>query len=441
MFYSRLKLSLSIGIISLVIGLIIANLVPVLPFGRNMNTVLAASCPYPVATRRPAGTTTIASNPSKFTMLESGDILAGTVITSGTNRYLAIGGNFPGVVTPDGRSHPAANLAVLNEATGAVVYAAKSANSYVRALFYDNGVLYVGGDFTSLNGIARHYIAAINTTTWKVTSWAPYSAGAVRAIAASTSGRFVGVYYGGDSNRLYDVSPVTGKLIWTDTVGGGAIKALLLSPDTSGLFVGGLFEQVSTLTQHGLMEVYPATTGKPYTPFRPILRTDNPPNSDTGEENLSLAWDTSYRSPIHLIMGDGGATVNAIRSISPSNGVGYWGDHTEGDAQGVAVVGNTYVAGYHRNHDNISPYCPYPYFSAQFSQANGTILTYWNSELSGDGSNADHGNNGVQAITADPVTKKLFLLGAFKTHGATCPTWDTCTGGTPLRGIALFSYN
>ena len=85
----------------------------------------------------------------------NGDLLAITKI-DGTND-LAIGGNFSQVYTPDGVAHAATNFAVLDEATGAVLYGGSPANGgssdkYVRSIASLNGVIYIGGDFTSWAG-------------------------------------------------------------------------------------------------------------------------------------------------------------------------------------------------------------------------------------------------------------------------------------------------
>jgi len=396
----------------------------------------ATTCPYPVASTRPTGTTAIAAKPARFDTTD-GDILAATTFQWNTTHLLVIGGTFANVITPDGVRHPARNFAVISEESGNLAYAGTNVNGSVRAVGYSNGVIYAGGDFTTFNGLARNHVAAVTAPNGGVSGWNPGYPAAVYALAAGTSA----IYFGGAGSTVRAVSPTTAASVWSDTVSGGPVRVLLLSPGQTGLYIGGLFEQVSTLKRHGLVEVY-ARTGAPVTTFAPILRADSgigPKGSYDGEEALSLAWDTSY-SPARLILGYGGATRNGTAPLNPATGAGYWNHHIEGDAQGEGVAGNIYVTGYHRNHGN-NIGCPYPYFATAVTAGNGTILSYWDPKLSGNQSNADGGNNGVQAITVDRNSKKVFLLGAFTTYGATCDYATlTCTGGTPLKSIAVFPY-
>ena len=96
--------------------------------------------------------------------------------------------------------------------------------------------------------------------------------------------------------------------------------------------------------------------------------------------------------------------------ISSSSGSRSWSTSTIGDCQGLGAVGSTVVAGYHRNTSNGS--IPYPYFATQLEDSNG-ILTSWDPKITGNQSNADGGNNGVQAIYSDPSTRTIYIAGAF----------------------------
>lgn len=401
----------------------------------------AVACPYQVVNTYPARTATISATPTPTTQVSvTGDVLAGAAIKVGTAHLLAIGGNFTYLRTTDGVQHSANNFAVINQLTGQVVYTA-NVNSYVRTIAVNGSMIYFGGDFTQVNGTTRYYIAAVNAANWSLSNFNPGKSNMVRNRAIATFGDRV--YFGGDGSNLYSVT-TNGMPVWTDPVWGGSIKTLLTSPDGSGLFVGGLFEQVSTLKQHGLMEVFPSrTSGTPYPKFAPKLRTDVPYWSDSGDEALSLAWDTSFKTP-RLILGAGGATINSVHSIDPSNGVGYGpGIHTEGDAQGVAVLtvpGKTpsYIVGYHRNHGNGTG-CPYNYYGEALTQ-NLSLVKSWNPRLGGEKGNADGGNSGIQAIVYDPSTRQLFLLGAFFNYGGTCVPHAGCSGGSnSYSGIARFS--
>ena len=91
----------------------------------------------------------------------NGDILAITKVAGASRDLIAFGGNFTAVITPDGVSQPATNFAVVDEFTGEVMYAG-NASSYVRTISSRDGILYVGGDFTTFGGVARNRLVALD---------------------------------------------------------------------------------------------------------------------------------------------------------------------------------------------------------------------------------------------------------------------------------------
>jgi hypothetical protein len=229
--------------------------------------------------------------------------------------------------------------------------------------------------------------------------------------------------------------------VWSDSVTNGSVHVLLLNPATGGLYVGGYFDSVGGFANHGLVEVN-ATTGTPITTFAPALAKNDgigSTGSYDGENPMSLALDTAV-SPTRLLMGSGGIQ-NYVRFLNSTTGANSWVHGTPGDAQAVAVVGNTTVVGYHRNRPNSGSF-QWPYFSGQLLASNGA-LTSWAPGLSGTQGDADGGNNGIQAMVFDPVSNTLYLAGAFLDYGATCnpATTIACSGGTPLKSLAAYSVS
>jgi hypothetical protein len=349
--------------------------------------------------------TTISESPKAFDTT-NGDILAISKVNGAATAELAFGGNFSAVITPDGVSHKATNFAVVDETTGAIRYAG-SANSYVRAIASSGGTIYAGGDFTSFGGVSRSHIAALSPS-FAVTSFNPVSPAAVRAVAVDGSG----VYFGGDNSNVRKVTTGTGAAIWSQSISGGGIKAMQLTPDGGSIFIGGLFEVYGGLVRHGLVKAS-TSSGVPNVVFNANFRPDSNVGADgsfDGEEGISFALTPEGTN---LIVGIGGHGADETRKVNITTGALVWNRNIIGDCQAVVQVGDSYVVGYHRNQVNGS--VPYPYFSAQLD---GTTagLTSWNPELTGNQSNADGGNNGVQAAYADPATKTLFIAGAFTTY-------------------------
>ena len=69
-----------------------------------------------------------------------------------------------------------------------------------------------------------------------------------------------------------------------------------------------------------------------------------------------------------LVLGSGGHAPPHLGSntaivVDATTGATHWRTSTIGDAQAVAVVGDTVVVGYHRNVSNSTT--PYPYFCTQ----------------------------------------------------------------------------
>ena len=368
-----------------------------------------------------AATNTTISNTPLFYDSTNGDILAITKVAGAATNELAIGGNFTAVKTPDGVSHAATNFAILAESTGKILYAGK-ANSYVRAVSSFGGTVYAGGDFTSFGGVTRSHMAALNSS-FAVTPFNPAPSARVRAITADSTG----VYLGGDNGSVRKVAIGTAAPIWSQPISRGGTKALQLTPDHASLFVAGLFETYGGVTRHGLVRAA-ASTGKIVTTFNANLKPDSGVGkygSYDGEDGISFALTPEGTN---LIVGIGGHTVNEARKLNINTGARVWNTFLVGDCQAIVNVGNSYVAGYHRSTTGTAP--QYPYIAAQLTGSGGTLVAAWNPRITGNQSNADGGNNGVQAAYSDPSTHTLFLAGAF-TH------WN---GQLIHQSLIAFSY-
>jgi hypothetical protein len=382
-------------------------------------------------------TTPIQSTPLPFDRT-NGDILAINKI-DGTND-LAFGGNFSLVYTPDGVSHPAIDFAIVDEATGAVLYAGtpsngSSADKYVRSIASLNGVVYVGGDFTSWDGAGRSHTARLAPTgapapaEYAVTSWNPAPSSMVRGLAVDSSAVYLGV--GGSAVRA--VNPTTGATIWSKSVTGGDIHVVF--EDQGFLFVGGLFETYNGVTQHGLVKVQ-LSDGSMVTAFNAHLRADTgigQYGSYDGEEIISA---TAAPNSGEIFVGSGGHAPAGDSSNEPmllniTTGARLWSYSTTGDCQAIGAVGDTAVAGYHNNGPNAGNPLSANYFGIQLEDSNAAPTT-WDPRVNGNQGNADGGNNGVQAIYVDQSTQTIYLAGAF-VH------WNGTTGLTHQSLIA-FSF-
>ncbi len=383
---------------------------------RLVVALVVAAFLVPFATASPAGA--IGSPPStpigsriRFATT-NGDILAITKVNGTARNLIAFGGNFSAVITPDGVRRAANHFAIVDELTGALVYAG-NANGYVRAITSINGTVYVGGDFTSFGGVARARAAAISPT-FAVTGWNPAPGSRVRALTVASGN----VVYGGDGSVVRSTNPTTGASVWSQNVSGGSVRSLATAPNGSSVYVGGLFEVYGGLTRHGLIKANPAT-GVPDSAFNARFRVDSGVGSGgsyDGQAGNVLAFNADGS---RLLVGVAGQGSDEFKTLNPATGSLYWGIVLPGDCQGIGVVGSTYALGYHRHDNN-----PWPYFGAQVEASNGRLTTF-DPGLTGYQSNADGGNNGVQAIYADPVNRRLFMAGAFT---------------SPVKSLAVFTW-
>lgn len=186
----------------------------------------------------------------------AGDVAAVTVSEDGSKVYA--GGVFTGVRGKDRK-----NLAAVDAATGTLDAWNPTADGAVTALMASGSQVYAGGDFTGLGAQARTMLAAISLHNGGPEAWAPVLENrddptippVVQAMAMSTDG--TKLYIGGNFSHvngvarenLAAVSTANGTL--TDTAFNpgtpqGTVRSLLVYNDGGRdiLYVGGDFQRI-----------------------------------------------------------------------------------------------------------------------------------------------------------------------------------------------------
>lgn len=132
-------------------------------------------------------------------------------------------------------------------------------NDAIAALALSGNTLYVGGEFTTLGGVARNRIAALDATSGALEAFAPNlqngeQRARVEAIAVSSSAIYVGGHFRLDGDRtranLVALDPASGApLSWAVGLTGSParVHALALGPST--LYVGGEFDSAQGATR------------------------------------------------------------------------------------------------------------------------------------------------------------------------------------------------
>ena len=169
----------------------------------------------------------------------SGGVKALTV--NGSSVYA--GGSFK---VADGRSKPF--LAAFDSQTGGLRTGFNAvANDTVRALSAANGRVYVGGEFTSMNGLRRgRYLAALDPTTGALaTGWNSPVGYRIMNIAPTSTH----VYAAGDGSGGHLVAAsLSGAAQWVVTADGGFQAVTVLG---GTIYAGGHFGNVCSTSRTG----------------------------------------------------------------------------------------------------------------------------------------------------------------------------------------------
>ncbi|HYN66534.1 MAG TPA: hypothetical protein VES93_06560, partial [Ornithinibacter sp.] len=176
----------------------------------------------------------------------------------------------PGVAVGGAGEVPAQNIFAYDIRTGAPVagfsHALNGQGLVIRGSV-DGSRVYVGGDFTEVDGVARGHLAAFDTATGALLNWAPNIGGQVRGLAVTPSMVYVGGNYPSANGVLRThlaAFQVSNAAItdWAPAVAGtgGYVWAMVMTPDQSQVVVGGSFATLNGMAAYG-MGALDATTG------------------------------------------------------------------------------------------------------------------------------------------------------------------------------------
>ena len=172
------------------------------------------------------------------------------IVASGTT--VVVGGEFTAVggVMRDG-------LAAVDLATGRPtgwhprLAAQRGLQPEVSTIALSGSTVYVGGDFARVGGKPRVEVAAVDSRSGRVTSWAPQITADNQVLAVETAGP--NVFFGGFGvASSYDAA---GKLRWNSPPGGidASVNAIAVSGGT--VYLGGSFDVIGGATRHALVAV------------------------------------------------------------------------------------------------------------------------------------------------------------------------------------------
>ncbi|WP_239152159.1 hypothetical protein [Virgisporangium aurantiacum] len=255
------------------------------------------------------------------------------VATAGNVVY--VGGDFESAVVK-GKQVARTRLAAFDAGTGALLSWAPAADRTVRAVAVDpDGSVWAGGDFQTVDGQPRDSLAKISSAGVLDPVSFTISGGTPRALAVG-HGR---LYVAGAFNAVNGVKRgnVAAIDLATRTLSGWSARTdnvvNALAVDGGRVYLGGSFHRVNGVSSTTRLVAVKRDGGAVDLSFLP--------RPDSIVWGVTVSGDRVYAA----LGGRGGRTVSYT-----TNGVAKWAITTDGDAQAVAVLGNTvYIGGHFDN--------------------------------------------------------------------------------------------
>ncbi|GAA3472294.1 LamG-like jellyroll fold domain-containing protein [Nonomuraea roseola] len=246
------------------------------------------------------------------------------------------------------------NILAFDITTGNLLPFNPALNGQARtiAVAPDKSKIYVGGDFTTVNGQTRNRVAAFDVATGTLDAgFAPSVGNVVRALAVSNTTVYIGGAFfnvnGSTRSRLAAVSRSNGTLqTWAPTTD-DEVFALLMSPDSSRVIVGGKFQSLNGVTRVGIGALDPVTAAS-------LPWSSNPIPARQGT-NYSMTYDlvTDGTNVYAAADGEGWHWFDGRFAVEPNTGDLLWLDNCYGASYGVFPIGQALYSVGHA-HDCVS---------------------------------------------------------------------------------------
>jgi hypothetical protein len=234
---------------------------------------------------------------------------------------------------------PRSNLLAFDIRTGNLITTfnhALNAQGLTVAASPDGTRVYVGGQFTTVDGVARSRIAAFNTATGALdTSFKPTMSNTVQSISATDTAVYAGGTFTSVSSaarsRLAAFTPAGALMAWAP-VADNTVQALVVTPDHTGVVVGGRLSKLNSTTVYGLGRV-DATSGAT-TPFAANQRI-----RDYGANSAILSLSADANSVYATGYAFGSGNFEGTVRMDPNTGAIIWVDDCHGDTYGTFSTG------------------------------------------------------------------------------------------------------
>ncbi len=298
---------------------------------------------------------------------ELGGSVVYDLVVLDTGRVI-LGGNFTAI-----GPFPRANLgAILPNGEPDPEFAPTTDGSvHAVAISEDGSRVFIGGTFTQVDGQPRHNIAAIDAVTGAlIEDWEADTAGAVPMVSSLAvdgdrlyvGGRFSTID-GVNKEKLAAVDVTSGNIVAWSTWVNGAVNEVRVAPDGT-VWVGGEFTRIRGIARPYFGGIDPAT-GQP-TAFNGL-------GNDSRLITLALSPDGQW---VFTANNSNFVTAYKVRSTTPR-----WSRHADGNAQAlVATDRKVYIGGHFTAFDD-DGIIPRRFFAAVVRR-NGA-MTAWDPHATG----------------------------------------------------------
>jgi Domain of unknown function (DUF5122) beta-propeller len=270
------------------------------------------------------------------------------------NGVLYAGGDFTSVRPPGAPAGtgevPRNRVAAFDAGSGELLAFSHTFDNRVAVITAspDGGTIYVGGDFTTVDGVSRPRLAAFDTASGALRGWNPRSWAPVRGIGVAPDGATV--YIGGQfltfngvsKARLAAVNSSTGALTAWAAAADAPVTGVAVAPDGSRVLVGGYFSNLNGQPRRATGSLDPTDgSNEPWASANVV-----PPRTQSCDSNVTdVAVDAS--NVYFAAEGNGGGCFDGTFAARQSDGQLVWRNNCLGATQAVEPVGGMLYKGSH----------------------------------------------------------------------------------------------